>query len=197
MLYHFLFPLSDQWALFNVFKYITFRAAGASVTSFLACLVLGPAVIEWLRRFSAMNETKRLHAEKIHHLFAGKAAVPTMGGVLIVLAVTVANLLWGDLGNRFLLIALAVVLWFGFVGFADDALKLRLKNSRGLPGRVKLAGQLLLGLAIGTFLYQDPHFSKVLTVPFFKGFTFSLGVFFISSPSRLFCRRYHPPQRIL
>ena len=179
MLVHLLFPLSDQWPLFNVFKYITFRAAGASVTSFLACLILGPVVIKWLERFSATNDTKREHAEQIHHLFAGKAAVPTMGGVLIVLAITAANLLWADLDNRFLLISLAVVLWFGFVGFVDDALKLKMRNSRGLPGRIKLSGQLLLGLGIGVFLYQAPGFSKALVVPFFKGATFSLGIFFI------------------
>jgi len=179
MLYHLLYPLHEQWILFNVFKYITFRAIGASVTAFLLCIVLGPFVIEGLRRLSVVNLTRREHAEKIHHLYAAKDKVPTMGGVLIVAGILVANLLWGDLTNRFLLISLAVVLWFGFVGFVDDTLKLRASNSKGLPGRVKLFGQLALGFVIGIFLYYDPDFSKSLFVPFFKGVTLPLGVSFI------------------
>ncbi len=179
MFYHFLYPLKDQAIVFNLFKYITFRSVGASVTAFLLCVVLGPWIIRWLMKLSAVNETEREHAQKIHHLYAAKKTVPTMGGILIVASIVCSNLLWGDLTNSFLLIALGVTVWFGCVGFADDFLKLKMKNSRGLPGRLKLAGQVALGLAIGVGLYLDPKFSKLLYVPFFKDVTFWLGVWFV------------------
>ena len=179
MLYQFLYPLKDHAIIFNLFKYITFRAVGASITAFLFCILLGPVIIRWLVRLSAVNETEREHAQKIHHLYAGKKTVPTMGGILIVASIVISNLLWGDLGNSFLLISLAVTVWFGSVGFADDLLKLKMKNSRGLPGRLKLAGQLILGLAVGLLLFLDPKFSKLLYVPFLKETTFWLGFWFI------------------
>lgn len=179
MFYHFLYPLKDHAIIFNVFKYITFRTIGASVTAFLLMILLGPLVIRWLIKLSAVNDTEREHAEKIHHLYAAKKTVPTMGGILIVGSVVLSNLLWGDLTNSFLLISLAVAVWFGMVGFADDFLKLKMKNSRGLPGRLKLGGQLVLGLGIGFLLYLDPKFSKLLYIPFLKDVTFWLGIWFV------------------
>ena len=179
MFYHFLYPLSDYSFFFNVFKYITFRAVGASVTAFLLSIFLGPLVIQWLSKLSVVNANKREHADKIHQFYASKGSVPTMGGVLIVGAILISNLLWGNLGNKFLLLALSVILWFGAIGFIDDLLKLKRKNSRGLSSLIKLIGQLILGMAIGTFLYWDPAFSESLYIPFVKGLSLMLGIGFI------------------
>ena len=175
MFYLFLYPLSDSWPLFNVFKYITFRAVGSSVTAFLISIFVGPLVIRWLVDQKIVNLVKREHAEKIHEFYAGKVAVPTMGGILIVASIVMANLFWGNLTNHYLVLSLLVVLWFGFIGFLDDWIKLKQKNSRGLPGRIKLAGQIMLGTAIGLYLFLDPNFSKQLYVPFWKEISFSLG----------------------
>ena len=179
MFYYFLYSLKNYSIFFNLFKYITFRAVGASVTAFLLSIILGPFVIKWLSRLSVVNSVTRKHTEKIHPLFATKSAVPTMGGVLIVGSILVANVLWGNLENLFLLIALLVVVWFGVIGFIDDWLKLKRKNSEGLSSLVKFLGQLILGLVIGIFLYSDPAFSKALYVPFFKQTAISLGILFI------------------
>ncbi len=179
MLYWLLYPLRDSVSLFNVFRYITFRAVAASVTAFLISIILGPLVIKWLSQANITNLVKREHAEKIHSFYAGKVAVPTMGGVLIVGSIFISNLIWGNLQNHFMLLALVVLIWFGFIGFVDDWLKLKMKNTRGLPSRVKLLGQLLLGIGIGFVLLRDPNFSKLLYVPFFKFVMLPLGVLFI------------------
>jgi len=179
MLLYFLYPLKDHSIVFNVFKYITFRAVGASVTAFLVCVLVGPFVIRWLKRLSVMNSPEREHAEKIHHLFAEKSTVPTMGGVLIVVSLLVTNLLWGDLTNRYLILSLVVIMWFAVVGFLDDFLKLKTSSSNGLSAKVKLLGQLVLGSAVGILLYMHPSFSTNLHVPFFKSAILPLGVLFI------------------
>ncbi|OGW87091.1 MAG: phospho-N-acetylmuramoyl-pentapeptide-transferase [Omnitrophica bacterium RIFCSPHIGHO2_02_FULL_46_11] len=179
MFYYFLYSLKEYSIFFNLFRYITFRAVGASVTAFLLSIILGPPVIKWLSNLSVVNSIARPHAEKIHSFYAAKGTVPTMGGVLIVGSILIANLAWGNLGNLYLLLALLVVVWFGTIGFIDDLLKLKRKNSNGLSSFVKFFGQLTLGLGIGIFLYLDPGFPKLLYVPFFKGIAISLGVFFI------------------
>lgn len=179
MFYLFLYPLRDIFSVLNVFKYITFRAVSASVTAFLISILLGPLVIKWLSQANITNLVKREHAEKIHSLYAAKMAVPTMGGVLIVGSILISNLLWGNLQNYFMVWALVVLVWFGLIGFVDDWLKLKMKNTRGLPSRVKLLGQLTLGLLIGFVLYHDAHFSKLLYVPFFKTAVIPLGMAFI------------------
>lgn len=179
MFYLFLYPLRDYVSFFNVFKYITFRAVSASVTAFLISILIGPLVIKWLSQANITNLVKREHAEKIHSFYAGKIAVPTMGGVLIVGSVLISNLLWGNLQNHFMLISLSVLLWFGLIGFLDDWLKLKMKNTRGLPSRIKLLGQLTLGVAVGYILCHHLNFSQSLYVPFFKGVMIPLGIAFI------------------
>lgn len=179
MFYWFLYPLRDYVSFFNVFKYITFRAVSASVTAFLISIILGPLVIKWLSQANITNLVKREHAEKIHSFYAGKMSVPTMGGVLIVGSVLFSSLIWGNLQNRFMLLALLVLVWFGCIGFVDDWLKLKMKNTRGLPSRVKLLGQLTLGILVGFILSRDGGFSQLLYVPFFKDVMLPLGIFFI------------------
>ncbi len=176
MFYYLLYPLKDTLFFFNIFRYITFRAIWASVTAFLISIFLFPLVTKWLGQLSVLNSVDRKFAEKIHAFFANKKTVPTMGGLLIVFSILVSNLFWGDLTNRYLLIALGVTVLFGLVGFLDDYLKMRSGSSRGLPGRVKLAGQLVVGLVLGIYLFLDAGFSKELYVPFFKDVVVPLGV---------------------
>lgn len=179
MFYHFLYPLKEYWFVFNIFKYITVRAVGASVTAFLVALLFGPLVIRWLGQLKVMNEVKRLHARQIHAFYVEKAQVPTMGGTLILLSLLIANLAWGDLTNRFLLLSLIILLAFGLIGFMDDLLKLRSRSTQGLSFWVKLTGQLVVGVSVGIYFYLDPEYSNVLYVPFFKHLALPLGLWLI------------------
>lgn len=179
MFYHLLYPLKDLYPAFNVFRYITFRAAGASVTAFLVCLVLGPRVIRWLKQMSALAHTEREHAPSIHAFFAHKKNVPTMGGILIVASLVLSMLLWGNWSVASIWILVGVVLWFGTVGFLDDWNKLRHKSSKGISSFMKLSGQLVAGIALGLWLYLDPGFDKLIYIPFFKNVYLYLGALFI------------------
>jgi len=178
MLY-FLHDLKDLSIFFNLFRYITFRSAGASITAFFLCLWLGPACIAWLKRLRAVTDQKRAHAESIHEHFKGKKDVPMMGGILIVTSVVASTLLWGNLTNRFVWMMIGVTLWFGLVGFLDDWFKMRSKSSNGLSSLTKFSGQVLIGVAIGIYLYLDPSFDKSLYVPLLKKSVVNLGIFFI------------------
>lgn len=152
MLYHLLAPLADQHIAFNLFRYITFRAAGAMVTALILSFLLGPAIIRWLRalRFGQVIRTDGPE----RHL--GKAGTPTMGGVLILIATAVSTLLWAELTNRYVLVSLIVLLWMGALGFLDDYLKVVRRRTEGLVGRYKLIGQGVLGLLLGAFLLFWP-----------------------------------------
>lgn len=178
-MFYFLHPLKDISILFNIFRYITFRSAGASITAFLLCLWLGPPIIRWLSRVKATAHNEREYADSIHQFYAHKKSVPTMGGLLIVASVLISMLLWGNLTNRFIWILLIVIVWFAGVGFLDDWIKLKSKSSRGLSSLTKLIGQLVMGLAIGLYLYLDPEFDKWLYLPLLKKGAVYLGVFFI------------------
>lgn len=179
MLYFLLHPLKDLYPLFNVFRYITFRAAGASVTAFLVCLILGPQVIRWLKQTQALAHTEREHAPSIHAFYAHKKEVPTMGGLLIIVSLVFSILLWGNWSVASVWILIIVVLWFGLVGFLDDRIKLKSKSSRGLSSFTKFSGQLVAGITLGLWLYLDPDFDKRVYFPFFKDLSPYLGVLFI------------------
>jgi phospho-N-acetylmuramoyl-pentapeptide-transferase len=170
MLYHLLAPLGKSHIFFNLFTYISFRAAGAVVTALLLAFVLGPAII------------RRLHALKVGQVVRvdflashqGKRGTPTMGGVLILLCTVVPTLLWAPLTNRFVMVALLATLWTGTIGFVDDYLKVVQGKSRGLVAKWKLAGQVVFGVALGCYLVAFPVVSPGImpatatTVPFFK-----------------------------
>lgn len=174
-MFYFLHYFKDVSIFFNLFRYITFRSAGASITAFLLCLWLGPVCIAWLKKLRAVTDQERAYAESIHEHFKHKKDTPMMGGVLIVSSVVAATLLWGNLQNRFVWMMILVMLWFGFVGFLDDWLKMRSKSAAGLSSLTKLLGQLLMGLAIGIYLYMDPGFDKWLYLPLLKKGFFYLG----------------------
>lgn len=179
MFYHFLYPLRDLFFGFNVFRYITFRAAGAAITAFLLCVILGPAVIRKLKELKIGQVIRKEEAIGIYEMHRNKAGTPTMGGLLIVLAVVFATVMWADLNNKYVLLAILSTVWLCAVGFADDYIKLTLKKSKGLTAKSKFIGQIILGVFIGVFIYFDPQIQENLEVPFFKNLVMDIGIFYI------------------
>ncbi len=178
MLYHLFLPFQEQIPLFNVFRYITFRAAAAVVTALILSLVLGPYFVKLLRRLSIGQNIRDVGPDR-HQV---KAGTPTMGGVLILVAVLVPTLLWADLGNFLVWIAMGVTAGFGFIGFLDDFLKVRRKQNLGLSVRVKLLLQVAVALAAGFAIWNLPDrygFETTIALPFFKRAIYDLGVFYI------------------
>jgi phospho-N-acetylmuramoyl-pentapeptide-transferase len=174
ILYEFLYPLNRYWPplrVLNVFQYITFRTAYASITALLISLVLGPWLISRLRSFQ-IGQQIREEGPKSHQK---KAGTPTMGGLLIVVSIVVPTLLWTNLRNRFVWMLLLTTIAYGAVGFADDYIKIVKKRSLGLTARQKLGFQLLTSLTVGIVLVywmsiSTRIYSTKLTVPFFKTF---------------------------
>ena len=179
MLYHFLYPLKEFHPVFNVSRYITFRSAGAAVTAFILCLVLGPWVIRMLTQMQALAHTEREYAQAIHAFYAHKKKVPTMGGILIVASLVLSMFFWGNWTVPSVWISVIILLWFGMVGFLDDWIKLRSKSSRGLSSFTKFSGQLIAGIALGLWLYLKPDFDKMVYLPFLKNVAIYLGAVFI------------------
>ena len=180
MFYHLLTPLREWWFGFNVFRYITFRAAMSSVTAFLLTLVIAPFVIRWL---TALKVGQRIRQEQevrdLYELHRHKDGTPTLGGVLILLALVGSTLLWADLLNLKLMLAVAVTVACGILGFWDDLTKLRQSNSRGLSARTKLVWQILIGFAFLMILLMDPTYPTSLEVPFVKESVKDLGLWYI------------------
>jgi phospho-N-acetylmuramoyl-pentapeptide-transferase len=145
MLYHLLFPLADRLSVLNVLRYPSFRIVAAGLVALLIGLLLGPLFIERMRTLQYGASNVREDTPEAHKK---KAGTPTMGGALILLAVTVSTLLFADLGNRLVWAALLVTLGYGAIGFADDYLKISKKNSKGLAGKKKLVFQVLVVLAV-------------------------------------------------
>jgi phospho-N-acetylmuramoyl-pentapeptide-transferase len=180
MLYHLLYPLHDVISFLNVFKYITFRAACACVTAFLIVLVFGPVVIRKLTELKVgQNIRDKEESVKLYDLHKQKQNTPTMGGLLVLLALMLATILWSDLTNTYVLLAMLSTVWLGFFGFADDYLKLKSKSSRGLGARAKLLGQIALGLFLGAALFLDGHNTTKLDIPFFKDIVVDLGPWYL------------------
>lgn len=176
MLLEWLYPLVKFFTPLNVLRYLTFRSAYAAVTALLVAFLFGPVIIERLRRFK-FGQSVRLDGPQTHLV---KTGTPTMGGILILAAVVTATLLWVDLDNRYVWICILSMLGFGLVGFMDDWLKIKRKNSDGLRARTKLLGQGLVALAAVLALYFDPSGEMTkLYVPFFKNPVVDLGIFWI------------------
>jgi len=161
MLYNFLYPLADQFSAFNLFQYITFRTVYALITSLLLSWIFGARFIEWLKSHQAKGQPIRNDGPESHLL---KQGTPTMGGLLILLATTIATLLWADMTSAFIWLALLVTLGYGLIGWWDDYLKIIRHNPKGLAGRWKLLMQLIIGGAagIGLMILTDP----IVDIPF-------------------------------
>ena len=168
---------SRDYRFFHVFQYLTLRAILAALTALVVSLVLGPSMI---RRLSAHKMGQVIRQEgPLSHL--SKAGTPTMGGTLILIAISVSTLLWGDLSNHYILVVLFVMLGFGIIGWLDDYLKLKYKTSRGLSAFNKIGWQTLVALSVTTYLYmtmQSPIEANLL-IPFFKNIAIPLGTFYI------------------
>ncbi len=175
MLYYFLYSLHGYIPAFRVFRYVTFRTAAAGLTAMFTCMVLGPWLIRRLRQFQ-IGQQIRADGPSSHQ---SKAGTPTMGGILILIAILVPTLLWGSLDNFYVWIALVSTLCFGIVGFLDDYSKVTRKRSLGITGRMKMLYLTLIGLGICISLYYlslKGLYSTKLSVPFFKNFTPELSL---------------------
>ena len=177
MLYHLFYPLTKIFSGFNVFKYLTFRSAGAVITALIVSFLLGPWMIRRLRALK-FGQQVREDGPQTH---LTKQGTPTMGGLLIIAAVTVSVLLWSDLTNKYVWVVLFAALSFGAIGFWDDYRKIVKKQSMGLRPVEKFGLQIAASLVIGLFLYSFSGDGQAaeLSVPFFKRLVLDLGWFYI------------------
>lgn len=198
MLYHLLYPLHDIIFAFNIFRYITFRAAMATMTAFLVSLILGPVIIKMLVHLSVTENIRKEESQRLYELHSKKQDTPTMGGILILSAIILSVLLWADIFNRYIIMILFSTVWLGVTGFIDDYLKhinpvrnttqtednIKVSNgakkkSKGLTATAKLTSQIVLGLILGVLLFLGPTNSTKLDIPFLKDVSLDLGVFYI------------------
>ena len=178
MLYHLLYPFHTQISVLNVTQYITFRTAAASLSALAISLVLGPWMVRKLREFQ-IGQVIRQEGPQTHR---PKAGTPTMGGLLILTASLVPTLLWADLRNVYVWIAVITTLAFGGIGFADDYLKIVRRSHHGLLPRYKMGFQLLVGLAVGVVLLvltREGLYNTRLVFPFFKRLIPDLGAAYV------------------
>ncbi len=180
MLFNFLVPLADEHIAFNVFRYITFRSGGAIITALFISFVLGPSVINWLKSRQGEGQPIRDDGPESHLLT--KQGTPTMGGVLILLAIAISTLLWADLTNGFVWAILFITVGFGLIGFGDDYLKLTKRNSRGLPSRLKFLAQLAVGTTAAVWIWylSSETLQTHLAIPLLKDILLDLGWFYLA-----------------
>ena len=178
MLYHFVYPLHTYISALNVVQYITFRTAAASLTAFLVTLIVGPWMIRKLRKFQ-IGQVIRHDGPAAHR---PKAGTPTMGGLLILTAAVIPTLVWADLTNSYIWIAIGSTLVFGAIGFVDDYLKVVKSSHHGLRPRYKLVAQIVVSVFVGLsllILAEQDLYSTRLIFPVFKNLIPDLGWFYI------------------
>jgi phospho-N-acetylmuramoyl-pentapeptide-transferase len=178
VIFNLLAPLADGFQLFNLFRYLTFRAGAACMTALVLSLMLGPSLIRWLRARQNGGQPIREDGPQSHLLT--KKGTPTMGGLLILIALVVSTLLWADLRNGYVWAVLLVTLGFGALGFADDWLKVTKRNTKGVSGRHKLIVQWAFGLGAAAWimLLLPPALSTSVAMPVFKEALVPLGILF-------------------
>lgn len=178
MLYNLLTPYADQILFFNLFRYITFRTGCAIMTSLIICFVIAPSMIRWLKHKQKEGQPIRELGPEEHFK---KAGTPTMGGLMVLISVVISTLLWADLSNVFVWVALLVMVGYGAIGFADDYLKLTKRDTKGLSGKLKLVAQFGIGIAATLMVMQNlpPEISTHVAIPVFKDVMINLGWFFL------------------
>jgi len=182
VLYYLLYPLKDAVSGFNVMRYITFRAAMAAVTAMVIGVVLGPFVIRKLYELKIGAPLRKEEFFALHAEHKEKDGVPTMGGILILISIVVATLLWVDIFNINVAIILGATVWLGILGYADDLKKVRSKEGKGISAKAKFFWQILLGLIVGVLLVALPEkasYSTKISVPFWKHPLFDLGIAYV------------------
>ena len=175
---------------YNIIHYISFRAAGAAITALFICFLIGPKIIRTLIVYH-FGETIRHNGPESHHK---KEGTPTMGGIIILMAIILPSFLWAKLSNPFIQVILFSVIWMGLIGFIDDYLKIKKKFRKGLIARYKIAGQIILGLFIAYILYNyssitynifDFDNTKTviskgsISIPFIANGNYDLGFFYL------------------
>ena len=178
MLYYLLYPLKETFFGFNVFSYISFRGAGAAITALLISFLIGPKIIRTLS-FYQVGETIRTTGPKSH---LHKEGTPTMGGIIVLLAIILPTILWAKIDNKHILLILMATIWMGGIGFLDDYLKVIKKCSRGLIARYKLIGQITLGLIVGFIISNYPATNQYVTsisIPFMANGSLDIGWLYI------------------
>ncbi|MCX5666278.1 MAG: phospho-N-acetylmuramoyl-pentapeptide-transferase [Candidatus Omnitrophica bacterium] len=179
MLYYIFYSLRDRWTGFNVFKYLTFRTAMASLTALLISLIFGPAIIRWLKKLNFGQYIRKEHVESLYDITKHKQGTPTMGGVLIIVSIAIATILWADIFNIYVLMTLGAFIFLGVVGFADDYIKVVKKRNLGLTAKVKFLSQVSLALIIAAFVIMFTPIPTTLNVPFLKFFSLELGALYL------------------
>ena len=187
MLYEIFYPLSEQFGIFNVFQYLTFRAAGAVITSLLISFFIGPKIIRTLK-FRQIGE-KIYNGPESHQK---KEGTPTMGGIILLLSIILPSILWCRLDNDFFQIILFSTIFMGFIGFIDDYLKVIKSYNKGLIARYKLIGQFICGAILGFYLMSSSSFSFIIenginkevantaiSIPFIANGTIDIGYLYI------------------
>ena len=173
MLYYLLVPLARENIVFNVFRYLTFRSFMALITALVISLVLGPWLIRRLKRMQHGGDTIREDTPERHR--TTKKGTPTMGGVIILVAILGSSFLWANLRNRYIWVAMLAIAGFGLIGMWDDWTKVRTR--KGLPARVKMSAQVVLSLGLLQIVWWQPaeNWQPVLAIPFLKGWLIHLG----------------------
>lgn len=169
----------------GVFTYITFRVAGAAITALIISVLFAKPIINRLKK----SQLKEQHKEELTGIgnHSTKAGTPTMGGLIILLAVIIPTLLWANIENTFVILIVIATLFLGGLGFLDDYLKVVKKYKKGLIGRYKLVGQILIGLVVGSLIYFFPdlfgtnfeNINTLTTIPFLKNTNFDFGILYI------------------
>lgn len=178
MLYLLLYPLAEYVSVFNLLKYQTFRTGAAILTALMICFVLGPALIRFLKKKQGKGQPIRDNGPETHKK---KEGTPTMGGLMILIALFTSVLLWADLRNPYIWIVLFLTGAYGILGFIDDYLKVIKRNYAGVSGHKKLFWQCLTG-AVAVFAvmcFETPEMATQLTIPFFKNFMINLACFYL------------------
>ncbi len=181
MLYYLLHPLAEQYealSFLNLLRYITFRGGCALMTALVICFSIGPALIRWLRAKQGEGQPIRDDGPETHFK---KKGTPTMGGLMMLIAIIVSTVLWMDLRNGYSWIVLLVTTGFGLIGFADDYLKLTRRNPKGVSSRSRLAGQFIIAVIalLGIQALLPDHLATAVAVPVFKDMLLQFGIFFI------------------
>ncbi|MAI02809.1 MAG: phospho-N-acetylmuramoyl-pentapeptide-transferase [Rickettsiales bacterium] len=176
MIYYISLIFVENYTFLNVFKYLTFRAGGAFITSIVISFMVGPYLIEYLKTKQKKGQPIRDDGPKWH--MDAKKGTPTMGGVLILFALSISTLLWVDLKNVYIWLVLFVTLGFGLIGFIDDYIKLKKFSFKGLSGNIKIVTQSLIALFFSILLLKfSPESNTNLIFPIFKNLYFDIGYF--------------------
>ncbi len=179
MLYNLLVPYAEDYQLFNLFRYLTFRSGGATITALLISFLFGPPLIRWLKKKQKEGQPIRDDGPESHILT--KAGTPTMGGLMMLFAVGISTVLWADLKNGYVWVVLFVTMGYGLLGFMDDYLKITKRNTKGLPGKLKLLGQFSIALVAVLWIQSiaNDSINHHLAIPFLKNVLIDMGLLYI------------------